>query len=376
MRPRSVLILSGLIAGTALAVLPILANGRTVGARDYSPPQPFAVQAVADFDTPWAIAALPDGRMLVTEHAGHLFVVTPEGEKTEISGVPEVHQQGQLGMHDVAPAPDFAQSGLIYLTYAAPGEDGSQIVLARARLDGASLSDVEELWRQPQGGGGGHPGAIIAFDPAGEHLFLTLGERTLSESAQDPAQARGKVLRLMLDGSTPADNPFADEVGVAAQLWTLGNRNPYGLAFAPDGALWLHEMGPRGGDELNLIAPGLNYGWPVVSNGSNYSGSAIPDHDERPEFEAPRLSWTPVIAPAGMVFYTGDLFPDWQGSALIGGLAARGLVRVTVDGDQADEAERWDMDARIRDVAMAPDGAVWLIEDDAPGQLLRLTPRD
>ena len=364
-----------LFAAMLLAAVPGLAGALTVTDRPYSSTRPFDAEAVAVFDEPWAIAALPDGRLLVTEQPGRLFVVTPAGDKTEIAGVPAVALQGQLGLHDVAPAPDFADSALVYLTYAAPGEDGSQIVLARARLDGTQLRDLRELWRQPQGGGGGHPGAIIAFDPAGEHLFLTLGERTLSETAQDLEQARGKVLRLMLDGTTPPDNPFAAQGGVAAQLWTLGNRNPYGLAFAPDGQLWLHEMGPRGGDELNLIAPGRNYGWPEVSEGSHYSREPIPGHDTRPEFEAPRLSWTPVIAPSGMVFYTGALFPGWQGSALIGGLASQALVRVTVDG-QPDEAERWDMGARIRDVAVTPDGAVWLIEDGAGGQLLRLTPAD
>ena len=195
------------------------------------------------------------------------------------------------------------------------------------------------------------------------------------KSAQDPAQTRGKLLRLNLDGSTPADNPQTEEGGVRGQTWTTGHRNPYGLAFAPNGKLWLHEMGPRGGDEFNLIEPGRNYGWPLVSNGDNYDGTPIPRHITRPEFAAPAVYWTPVIAPAGLVFYEGSMFPQWRGSALIGGLRVRSLVRVSFGTNgQPDEAERWNMGARIRDVAVAPDGAVWLIEDNNPGRLLRLTP--
>jgi glucose/arabinose dehydrogenase len=224
-------------------------------------------------------------------------------------------------------------------------------------------------------GGGGQSGGIIAFDPDGTHLFLTSGDRMRPATAQDPDQALGKILRLNLDGTTPTDNPHSVEGGVRAQTWTTGHRNPYGLAFDAEGRLWEHEMGPRGGDELNLIEPGRNYGWPLVSNGDNYSGTKIPRHSTRPEFAAPAVYWTPVIAPAGLAFYEGAMFPQWKGSALIGGLVARALVRVTFGANgQADEADRWDMGARIRDVAVAPDGAVWVIEDSNPGRLLRLTP--
>jgi glucose/arabinose dehydrogenase len=360
----------------ALLVAPQLATAESINAgnRDSSETRPFAAQTVAEFDTPWAVAFLPDGRMLVTEKPGRMFEVTQSGEKTAIEGLPEVAASGQIGLLDVAAAPDFAASGHIYFTYTEAADGDTRLVLARATLTGAQLSDVTAIWRQTPVGGRGHPGGIIAFDPAGQHLFLTVGERQLGKPAQDPQQARGKLLRLNLDGSTPADNPNVAQGGVPAQTWTLGHRNPYGLAFAADGRLWLHEMGPRGGDEFNLIEAGRNYGWPVVSNGDNYDGSKIPRHATRPDFAAPSLYWNPIIAPAGLAFYDGALFPQWRGSALIGGLGAGVLVRIAFAEGQPDEAERWDMGARIRDVAVAPDGAVWLIEDDNPGRLLRLTP--
>lgn len=349
------------------------------GDRPASTNPPFAAQAVAEFDTPWAIAFLPDGRMLVTEKPGRAFLVTPTGGKIEVGNVPEVAASGQTGMLDIAVAPDFEFSSTVYFTYVEPDAGGNRLALSRATLsvsdNEATLADAAVIWRQTPGGGSGHPGGIIAFDPQGTHLFLTVGERMRPTSAQDPEQARGKVLRLNLDGSTPSDNPLAGQGGVQAQTWTTGHRNPYGLAFAPDGRLWQHEMGPRGGDELNLIEQGRNYGWPIVSNGSEYSGVAIPDHDTRPEFAAPAVYWNPVISPAGLAFYEGAMFREWQGSALIGGLSARVLVRIAFNADgRPDEAERWSMGARIRDVAVAPDGAVWVIEDDNPGRLLRLTP--
>jgi glucose/arabinose dehydrogenase len=354
------------------------AESINAGNRMPSADQPFKIAAVAEFDTPWAIAFLPDARMLVTEKPGRMFLVTQSGAKTAIGGVPKVEAVGQNGLLDVAVAPDFATSSQIYFTYVAPGAGGGRLTLDRATLslDGqAALVNRTTLWTQSPAGGGGQPGGIIAFDPAGKHLFLTVGDRMRPESVQNPKQARGKVLRLDLDGATPADNPHAAEGGVPGETWTIGHRNPYGLAFAPDGKLWLHEMGPMGGDEFNLIEPGKNYGWPLVSNGDNYDGTPIPRHATRPEFDAPPLYWNPVIAPAGLAFYNGAMFPQWRGSALIGGLAAQVLVRVSFRADgQPDEAERWQLDNRIRDVAVGPDGAVWLIEDADPGRLLRLTP--
>ena len=350
------------------------------GNHQISATQPFAVENVAQFSRPWAIAVLPDDRMLVTDKPGQLYLVTQAGEKTEIPGLPPVLYQGQNGVLDVAIGPDFATDGTIYLTYVEPGggSDAGGLALAKATLqldsEPPALDGFEVIWRQEPPGGGGQPGGIIAIAPDGQHLFLSSGDRMRPETAQDPDQALGKVLRLNLDGSTPEDNPDAAAGGVRAQTWSTGHRNPYGLAFDAGGALWLHEMGPQGGDELNLIEPGKNYGWPVVSNGDNYNGTPIPNHATHPEFQPPALYWNPVIAPAGLVFYDGELFPDWKGSALIGGLRVHSLVRVTFDVDGAHEADRWDLGRRIRDVAVSSDGAVWLVEDEDGGRLLRLTP--
>ncbi len=345
-----------------------------------NPVKPFTATAVATFDSPWAIAFLPDARMLVTEKPGRVFIVTQKGVRTAVAGIPKVEYEGQNGLLDVATAPDFARSRSVYVTYVEPGSSDSSLVLARGTLaetgSGARLDGFKVVWREAPKGKGGQPGGIIAFDPAGTHLFLAVGERMRKTPAQDPNSALGKVLRLNLDGTTPRDNPQAKAGGVRAQTWTSGHRNPYGLAFAPDGALWEVEMGPKGGDELNLLQPGRNYGWPVVSYGINYDGSPIPQHPTRPEFAKPALYWNPVIAPAGLAFYTGSLFPAWRGSAFIGGLAAQTLVRVTFDGKGgAREAERWDMGHRIRDVAVAPDGALWVIEDEEGGRLLRISPK-
>ncbi|TGR23190.1 MULTISPECIES: PQQ-dependent sugar dehydrogenase [unclassified Mesorhizobium] len=375
--PTKTLLASAAVAVALVANASAHAESINAGDRVATSSQPFRTQTAAEFDTPWAIAFLPDGRMLITEKQGHIFLVTQSGQKTPVANVPDVLASGQNGLLDIAVAPDFATSSHIYFTYVEPGA-GGRLVLSRATLSEASsatLVDRTAIWRQTPAGGGGQPGGIIAFDPAGNHLFLTVGDRMQPTSAQDPDQARGKLLRLNLDGSTPTDNPHATEGGVRALTWTIGHRNPYGLAFAPDGRLWLDEMGPRGGDEFNLIEPDLNYGWPVVSNGDNYSGTSIPRHATRPEFAAPAVYWTPVIAPAGLAFYEGALFPQWRGSALIGGLRVQSLVRVGfLPGGQPDEVERWDMGARIRDVAVAADGAVWVIEDSSHGGLVRLTP--
>lgn len=366
------------VNGNISAMAAINAGDRQAVAKN-----PFNTEAIAEFNTPWAIAFLPDGRLLVTEKAGEIFLVTQEGHKTEVGNVPAVAYEGQNGLLDIAVSPEFEQDRLIYFTYSEPARDGvnlaSSLALAQAELsedsDSAALTDIKILWRQMPKSVGGQPGGIIAFSPDGKYLFLSSGDRMHETPAQDPEQALGKILRFNRDGTVPLDNPQAAAGGVRALTWTTGHRNPYGLAFAPDGKLWSHEMGPRGGDELNLIQAGKNYGWPVVSNGDYYSGAPIPRHDTRPDFEPPVLFWTPVIAPAGLAFYQGDRFDDWKGSALIGGLGSMALVRVKFNPDgSADEAERYAMGNRIRDVAVAEDGAVWLIEDDLPGRLLRLTP--
>ena len=369
-------VLSALFALSLAA--PALAASINAGDRAATAEKPFEARTIAEFDTPWAIALMPDRRMLVTEKPGGLFIVTPEGQKTAVRDLPTVAAAGQNGMLDVALSPGYERDRLIYLTYVAPDKGGSSLVLSRAKLEegegGARLEGLQELFRQKPGGRG-QPGGIIAFDPEGQHLFLTVGDRMEPETAQAPDQARGKVFRLTLDGQPAPGNPEAAQGGIRAMTWTTGHRTPYGLAFAPDGRLWLHEMGPKGGDEFNLLKPGKNYGWPVVSNGDQYSGEPIPRHETRPDFQAPPLYWNPVIAPAGLAFYRGTLFPGWQGSALIGGLAGNCLVRVAFDAaGEPDEAERFDMEARIRDVAVDGDGAVYVIEDDQPGRLLRLAP--
>jgi glucose/arabinose dehydrogenase len=287
---------------------------------------------------------------------------------------------GQGGFGDVALHPDFSENHLIYLSYSESGESGtSGSAVARARLDidsaGGQVSGFEVIWRQnPKVPGSGHYGHRIAFSPDG-YLFITSGDRQKFDPAQDIKTNLGKIVRLHDDGSVPDDNPFAGRGGVAAQIWTLGHRNPLGLAFDADGRLWSHEMGPRHGDELNLIFRGENYGWPIVSNGNHYDGTRIPDHDTRPEFAAPKTWWAPGIAPAGFMIYSGNLFRDWKGDGFIGGLASEALVRIEFAGVEAREVERFAMGKRIREVEQGPDGAIWLLEDKKGGRLLKLTPK-
>jgi aldose sugar dehydrogenase len=347
--------------------------------------RPFSATPVATFDEPWAMTFLPDGRLLVTEKKGRLLVVTQDGATAgEVSGVPEVDYGGQGGFGDVVLHPDFANNGAVYLSYAEAGEgDQRGAALMRAKLslsaDGGELSEQQVIWRQdPKVTGRGHYGHRIAFSDDG-YLFVTSGERQKMTPAQDMEQNLGKVVRLHDDGSVPSDNPFADQGGVTAQIWSLGHRNPLGMAFDAEGRLWAHEMGPRHGDELNLILPARNYGWPEVSYGNHYDGRLIPDHDARPEFEAPKVYWVPAISPAGLIIYSGDLFPHWRGSAFIGGMSSQSLVRVEIDGAAAAEVERFDMGQRIREVEQGPDGAIWLLEDERKdsgkgGRLLKLTP--
>ena len=379
---RVLLSLSVILAAFVLAVplQTVWAASINAGGRKAGVDTPFAVTPLAEFDTPWAIAFLPDGRLVLTEKGGRIFIVTQTGDKTRVRSVPKVAFGGQNGLLDIAPAPDFANSRAVYFSYNEPARGGSSVVLARAVLDESSgkatLTDLTRIWKQEAAARGGQPGGIIAFAPDGKHLFFSVGDRMQPATAQDDNAPMGKILRMNPDGSVPKDNPQADAGGIKALTWSTGHRNPYGLAFTADGSLWEHEMGPRGGDEFNLVKPGRNYGWPLVSNGDNYSGRPIPRHSTRSEFESPLVYWTPVIAPAGLAFYEGDMFPEWRGSALIGGLSAMTLVRVAIDRNgNADEAERFEMENRIRDVAVGPDGAIWLIEDDNPGRLLKLTPK-
>jgi aldose sugar dehydrogenase len=343
---------------------------------------PFAVAKIARFDEPWAAAFLPDGRLLVTEKSGQLLIVTQAGAKSApVAGLPTVDEGGQGGLGDVIVHGDFADNGIIYLSYAEAGENDTRgAAVARARLvldaqSGGRLEDLTVIWRQqPKVSGRGHYGHRLALDGAG-YLFITSGERQKFDPAQDLGQNLGKVIRLREDGTVPADNPFAEQGGVAAEVWSLGHRNPLGIDFDATGRLWAHEMGPAHGDELNLIERGANYGYPIVSNGDHYDGREIPDHDTRPEFSKPAMYWVPAISPAGFIIYKGERFGDWTGSGFIGGLSSRALVRVTFEGATAREAERFDMGKRIREVVEGPDGAIWLLEDGKRGNLLRLTPR-
>ncbi len=342
---------------------------------------PFTVTPVVKLDEPWAMTFLPDGRLLVTEKRGRLRVVTTDGKVGNVTGVPAVDHGGQGGLGDVVLHPKFASNGFVYLSYAEKGDgDTRGAALARAKLTldaagGGALSDVRVIWRQqPKVTGRGHYGHRIAFGPDGM-MYVSSGERQKFDPAQDMSANLGKILRLEDGGGVPKDNPFADKGGVTAQIWTLGHRNPLGLAFDSQGRLWSHEMGPRHGDELNLIERGKNYGYPIVSNGDHYDGREIPDHATRPEFEAPKAYWVPAISPAGLIVYGGKKFPAWNGDALLGGLSARALVHVDLDGTSAKEATRWDMNQRIREVEQGPDGDVWLLEDGTGGRLLRLSPK-
>lgn len=347
------------------------------GGRD--PGEVFVVETVASFEEPWAMAFLPDGRLLVTEKAGRLLLLDAEGNTAVIEGVPAVDYGGQGGLGDVALHPDFAANGLIYLSYAEAGEAdtrGAAVARGRLRFDaaGASLEAVTVIWRQsPKVSGRGHYGHRLLFDDDG-YLFVSSGERQKFTPAQDMQQNLGKILRLNDDGSLPPDNPFADRGGVAAEIWSSGQRNPLGMAFDAQGRLWEIEMGPAGGDELNLIEPGRNYGYPIVSNGDHYNGKEIPDHSTRPEFEPPKLWWTPVISPGDLLIYTGVLFPQWQGDALAAGLSSRALIRMDLSEDSAVEVERYGFGERIRAVEQGPGGALYLLEDGGDGRLLRLTP--
>ncbi len=332
------------------------------------------------FNEPWAMAFLPNGDMLVTEKSGRLQLVQlNNGTVTTVQGVPEVAYGGQGGLGDVVLHPNFAENRWVYFSYAQQdntGKKGAVVVRAQLDLDSQlpTLENLEMIWQQtPTATGSSHYSHRLAFSPDG-YLFITSGDRERQTPAQKWDQNLGKIIRLHDDGTVPSDNPFQDQGELAKSFWTLGHRNMLGMAFDARGQLWVHEMGPRHGDELNLIVPGDNYGWPLVSWGNHYSGLPIPDHDTRPEFHAPELYWVPTIAPSGLIIYDGVLFPQWQGHALIGGLKSEALIRVQLDGQHAKEIERFDMGARIRDVAQGPDGAVWVLEDGKKGRLLKLDP--
>lgn len=369
-----------------LTFILLITMGQSYGHEDK-----FLIKEVASFDQPWSMAFLPDGNFLVTEKPGKIFLMNQAGETlSEISGVPEVAYGGQGGLGDIAIHPNFNENKTVYVSFAEEGENDTRgAVVIRATLElseeGGALSNLEYIWRQvPKVTGRGHYAHRMAFSEDG-YLFISSGDRQKFDPAQDMTSNMGKIIRLNDDGSIPADNPFYNDGGVAAEVWSLGHRNPLGIDFDADGKLWNIEMGPRGGDELNLVLKGEDYGYPTVSNGIHYNGSNIPNHDTRPEFEEPKEWWgdgysIPVISPSSFVIYQGDLFDDWQGSGFISGLSSESLIRVQFDDDSAKEIERFDMGRRIRSVEEGPDGALWLLEDyprrqdTSKGRLLRLTP--
>lgn len=373
--------------------LSLLATAGCGGANDGSsgnptpPPTPtptvpttaVSSQAVATLQSPWAMVFLPDGRMLVTEKSGQLLVITQTGGVgMPIVGLPSVNSAGQGGLLDVALDPAYASNNLIYVSYTELDPGGAGLAVGRGRLqiaaDGSGiLNDFTVIWRQQPkiSTDTRHYGGRMAFAPDGM-LLVTAGERHQGAPAQNLGTSLGKIIRIRPDGTIPADNPFVGTAGALPEIWTLGHRNPYGLVFATDGRLFESEMGPEGGDEFNLITRGANYGWRLVSEGND--GEVLPRHSTRPDFAAPLLSWTPVIAPGGMIQYTGTSFVGWNGDFVLAGLVSQGLVRVRVSGSSASEVARINLFRRIREVEQGPDGSIWVLEDGAGGRLLKLTP--
>ncbi len=375
---------------------------------------PFTMKQVGTLSWPWRIAFLPDSRMLITQKSGGLVLMTPAGDKIDVSNAPEVLYKGQGGFLGVFLSPNYTSDHNVYLTYSEPGEPGgSSLALARAKLtlgqNSASLDGLKVIWRDGERGQGGQFGAQIAFSPDKKFLYLTVGDRQRFTPAQDPNQPLGKILRLTLDGKPAPGNPMAGKKGTPtvpvidppsdteaaktapvvrtynfpngenltpAETWSTGHRTPYGMAFGPDGRLWEVEHGPKGGDELNLIEKGKNYGWPLVSYSTNYNGVPIASPDTRSDLVKPVIYWNPVIAPGNIMFYKGNVFSKWNGDALISGLATKTINVITFDGKGgATAAERYDVGHRIRDVEEAPDGSLWMLEDDKAGGVFHVTPK-
>ena len=344
----------------------------------------FAQVRLATFAEPWAMTILPDGRFLITEKAGQLYLYDEKSQKkTAVANVPRVDYGGQGGLGDVLLAPDFEQSRSLYLSYVEAGaKDSRGAKVIRATLDESTatprLSNLSDIWTQtPKVTGRGHYSHRLLLSPDKQFLFISSGDRQKFDPAQDMRGNLGKIIRLHLDGSIPKDNPFADQPAPANQVWSLGHRNVLGMQFDRRGTLWAHEMGPRGGDELNVIRPGKNYGWPIVSNGIHYDGRDIPDHNTRPEFTPPEITWTPVISPSSMSIYSGNVFPAWQGKGLFSGLSSKALVVVDFGEDTRTPRElyRYELGTRIRNVTTSKDGQVYLLEDGKGASFWRLDPK-
>ncbi len=363
-----------LIASAALALVPLAAwaEDRTL---DTETGKIKVEILAAGLDHPWGLALLPDGGMLITERAGHLRVLTADGTLSEpLAGVPKVVVKGQGGLLDVTLDPKFHENRIVYLSYAEPGDGGAGTAVAHGRLGEGGIEDVRVIFRQtPKVSGGNHFGGRLIFTPKGK-LFVTLGERFKFDPAQDLTSHLGKIVRINPDGSVPPDNPFIGQKNAQPEIWSYGHRNSQGAAIHPEtGKLWEIEFGPKGGDELNILSPGANYGWPVVSWGKNYDDTDIPEPPTHPEFADAIRHWTPVISPSGMAFYTADAIPGWKGNLLIGGLSSQGIVRLSLDGETVTGEERIPLSARIRQVVQGPDGAVYALTDEGDGKVLRLT---
>ena len=340
--------------------------------------QRYQVKNITQFDEPWAMAALPDGQLLVTERKGKLKLFNPSTQQhIEVQGLPKVAYGGQGGLGDIALHPQFTKNHDVYITYAESGHGGYGAVVVRGKLDLADaqrpqLKNLKKVWTQvPKVQGQGHYAHRILFDTHGK-LWISSGERQRFDPAQEMTSNLGKLLRLNEDGSPALDNPFMGQGEIAKQVWSLGHRNPLGIAFDHKAQLWVVEMGPKGGDELNKVVKGENYGYPIVSNGDHYDGTSIPDHATRPEFKAPEISWTPVISPSSLIFYHGQQFPAWKNKALIGGLSSEAIIVVDTDARPVQEVQRLAMKQRIRGLLEAQDGSIWVLEDGKNANLLKL----
>ena len=347
----------------------------------YSEKQSFRLATLlTGLENPWSLAFLPDGRMLITERAGRMRLVGQDYklDPKAIDGLPELVSEGQGGLFDVVLHPQYAQNGWIYWAYNAPGPGGWGTALARGKLQGHRMTDVQVLFSmRPKTRSSYHFGGRIVFDQAGL-LYLTLGDRGDKDRAQKLDDHAGSVIRLHDDGRVPANNPFVSKAGALGEKWTLGNRNIQGAALHPkSGELWTHEHGPQGGDEVNVMRSGLNYGWPIITHGVNYGlGTKIGEGQTKPGMVQPLQVWVPSIAPSGMAFVSGSQFPHWQGNLLVGALRGQMLVRLILDGEKVLGEERLLQGriGRVRDVRMGPDGLIYLLTDEAQGALLRLEP--
>lgn len=369
----AVLVLTGCSGGTA-PVGPDERAGQAPSPGEVA--EDFGVTEHGEFDEGWAMNFLPGSDHLVISQRGGELMLRDQstGDVVEVTGVPPVEDAGQGGLHDIVPGATYAEDGTVYLSWVRDHPDGAQGVVGRGTLDvdGATLTDLGVIWEQDPAAGSGH--FALRLLTRGDHLFVTSGDRQEQTPAQDTSSNLGAVLRLTPDGDPAPGNPWAGEDGAAAELWTTGHRNVLGIAEDAEGGIWVSEMGPRHGDELNLLVEGGNYGWPAASMGRHYDGGDIPEHRDGDGFVPPATYWVPAISPASLLIYQGDRFPGWAGSALVGGLSGQVLVRVGLEGETATVVQEWDMGERVRALAEAPDGAIWVLEDGPGGRLLELTP--